>query len=247
MKTESDTRRIAVKSELSSRVSELAPLFLEGLSPEVLAEVVGAGTPKRIPANSIITNEGHPADKLFLIIEGRARSFATTQRGEKVVLLWILPGECTGGRTVLSKASIYLASTETVTDCLALIWSRRTILGLVRRYPQLLENGLEIASEIVDTYHDLHLNVIQLTVEQRVAQLLYWLAKETGRQSDCGTIIEISNEELANQSSTTVFTVSRLLSDWRRQGLLTKGRGRIIVRSPEDLLRMVGRYAAFFE
>lgn len=246
MKTESDTRRIAAKSELMSRVRELGPLFLEGLGPEEIAEVLRAGSPKRIPANSIITIEGHPADKLFLIIEGRARSFGTTERGEKVVLLWVLPGECTGGRTLLSKASIYLASTETVTDCTVLIWSRRTILSLVRRYPQLLENVLGIASDIAETYHDLHVNVIHLTAEQRVAQLLYWLAKETGRQIDGGTMIEISNEELANQSSMTIFTVSRLLSDWRRQGLLAKGRGRIIVRSPEALLRRVGRDAAFF-
>jgi CRP-like cAMP-binding protein len=98
----------------------------------------------------------------------------------------------------------------------------------------------------VETYHGLHVSVIQMTAEQRVAQLLYWLAKETGRQCGGGTIIDISNEELANQSSMTIFTVSRLLSDWRRQGLLTKGRGKIVVRSPEDLLRRVGRDVAFF-
>lgn len=246
MKTESDTRRIAAKPEIMSRVCELAPLFFEGLAPEELAEVVAAATPKRIPANSIITIEGHPADKLFLILEGRARSFATTQRGEKIVLLWFLPGEFTGGRALLSKASNYLASTEAVTDCLALIWSGRTILSLVRRHPHLLENVIEIASDIVEAYQHLHVNALQLTAEQRVAKLLYWLAKETGRQIDGGTIVEISNEELANQSSMTIFTVSRLLSDWRRQGLLTKGRGKIIVRSTDDLLKRAGRYAAFF-
>jgi CRP-like cAMP-binding protein len=246
MKTESDTRRIATKSEIVSRVSELAPLFLEGLAPEELAEVVGGGTQKRIPANSLITIEGHPADKLFLIVEGRARTFATTQRGEKMVILWILSGGFTGGRALLSKASMYLVSTETVTDCFALIWSRRTILSLVRRYPRLLENALQIASQIVESYHDLHVGVTQMTAEQRVAQLLYWLAKETGRQCVGGTIIDISNEEVANQSRMTIFTVSRLLSDWRRQGLLTKGRGRIVVRSPEDLLRRAGRDSAFF-
>lgn len=146
----------------------------------------------------------------------------------------------------MSKPSIYLASTEAVTDCLALTWSRPTILSLVRRYPKLLENVAEIASDIVETYHDLHVNAMQLTAEQRVAKLLYWLVKETGQQFDGGTMVEISNEELANQSSTTIFTVSRLLSDWRRQGLLTKGRGRIVVRSPEDILHRAGRYAAFF-
>lgn len=247
MKTESNGRGIVAKSDVVSRVIELAPTFLEGLAPDELAEVLGAGALKRIPANSLIAIEGHAADKLFLVLEGRARTFATTQRGDKMVILWILPGECAGGRALLSKPSMYLISTETVTNCLALMWSRRTIVTLARRYPRVLENALQIASHYVETYRDLHVGVIHRTAEQRVAQLLYWLAKETGQQCVGGTIIDISNEELANQSNMTIFTVSRLLSYWRRQGLLTKGRGRIIVRSPEDILQCAGRDGAFFE
>jgi CRP/FNR family transcriptional regulator, nitrogen oxide reductase regulator len=247
MKTESNGRGIVAKSEIAARVCELAPTFLEGLTPDELAEVLGAGTLKRIPADSLIAIEGHSADKLFLIIEGRARTFTTTRRGEKVVVIWIPPGECSGGRALLYKPSNYLLSTETVSDCLVLVWRRRTIATLVRRYPRLLGNALQIASRYVEIYRDLHDGVIHLPAQERVAQLLYSLAKEIGRQCDGGTIIDISNEELANQGSVTIFTVSRILSDWRRRGLLTKGRGRIIVLSPEDLLRCVGRDSAFFE
>jgi hypothetical protein len=39
----------------------------------------------------------------------------------------------------------------------------------------------------------------------------------------------------------TIFTVSRLLSGWQRKGLLVKGRGRVVIRSPEALLRDAGR------
>jgi CRP-like cAMP-binding protein len=80
-----------------------------------------------------------------------------------------------------------------------------------------------------------------LTAAQRLAQVVHRMAKEAGRRGVGGMMIDITNEELANQGGITIFTVSRLLSDWRRRGLLTKSRGRIIVRSPEDLLRQVER------
>lgn len=241
MKTESDGRRMIANSEIASRVRDLAPQFLDGFASDEVAEVLGAGGPRWIKANSLIAIEGHPATKLFLMMEGRARTFTATQQGEKIVGPWILPGQISGGRAILTKPSMYLVSTETVTDCLVLVWTRRAFMALCRRYPRLLENALQIASDYVETYRDLHVGVIHLTAAQRLAQVVHGLIREAGRRSAGGMIIDITNEELANQSSVTIFTVSRLLSDWRRRGLLTKSRGRIVVRSPEDFLRHVER------
>lgn len=241
MKTKSDGRRMITNSEIASRVRDLAPQFLDGLASNELAEVLGAGTPRRIKANSLIAIEGHPASKLFLMMEGRASTFTATQKGEKIVVFWILPGTITGARALLPKPSMYLLNTETVTDCLALEWNRRAFVALCRRYPRLFENTLQIASDYVETYRDLHVGMSHLTAAQRLAQVVHRMAKEAGRRCVGGMMIDITNEELANQGGITIFTVSRLLSDWRRRGLLTKSRGRIIVRSPEDLLRRVER------
>lgn len=39
------------------------------------------------------------------------------------------------------------------------------------------------------------------------------------------------------QGERHVFTASRLLSRWQRDGMLSKGRDKIVLRSPEHLLR----------
>jgi CRP-like cAMP-binding protein len=237
MKTGSSVRRVMTTSEVAARVSELAPRFLEGLAPSDLAVVLGVATLGRFRARSLIADEGHCADKLFLMIEGRARTFTTTRKGEKVVLLWIPTGEISGGRALLSKPMTYLVSTETVTDSVVLVWNRSAILALTKQYPRLLENALMIASDYVEAYRDLHLEATHHTASQRVARVLNSLAKGMGERDVEGTALNIRNEELANEANVTIFTVSRLLNDWQRRGMLVKNRGRIVIRSPEALMR----------
>jgi CRP-like cAMP-binding protein len=241
MKMESGARRVMTTSEIAARVSELAPRFLEGFAPCDLALVLGVATSRRFPAHSLIASEGHSADKLFLMIEGRARTFTTTLKGVKVVLLWITTGEIAGGRALLSKPMEYLVSTETVTDSFVLVWNRSAILSLTRQYPRLVENALMIASDYVETCRDLHLAATYYTASQRVVRVLDSLAKGIGRRVVEGIELTVSNEELANEANVTIFTVSRLLSEWQRKGLLVKSRGRVVIRLPEATVLSAGR------
>jgi CRP-like cAMP-binding protein len=237
MKTESGARQGMTSSEIAARVSALTPRFLEGFATHDLAVVLGAATPRRFHARSLIASEGHCADKVFLVLEGLARTFTTTRRGEKVVLLWIPPGELSGGRAFLSKPMEYMVSTETVRDSLALVWSRNAILPLAKQYPRLMENALLIASDYVESYRDLHVGASYDSASQKVSRVLGNLAEGMGQKGFDGTVLNISNEELANEANVTIFTVSRLLSKWQRKGLLVKSRGSVIVRAPEELIR----------
>jgi CRP/FNR family transcriptional regulator, nitrogen oxide reductase regulator len=240
MKTESGARPMMTASEIAARVSKLTPRFLEGLAPSDLGVVLGAATPRRFRARTLIANEGQPADKLFLMIEGLARTFTTTRKGEKIVLLWIPPAAVSGGRALLSKPMEYMVSTETVTDSVTLVWGRSAILPLTKQYPRLLENALLVASDYLETYRDLHVGASCDSASQRVARVLGNLAKGMGQTDSEGTALNISNEELANEANVTIFTVSRLLSEWQRKDLLVKSRGSVVVRSPEELVRSVG-------
>jgi CRP-like cAMP-binding protein len=98
-----------------------------------------------------------------------------------------------------------------------------------------------IASDYVESYRDLHLAASYLTASQRVALVLNSLATAMGERIVEGTVLNIRNEELANEANVTIFTVSRLLSEWQRKGLLVKSRGRIVIRSSEALVRNANR------
>ena len=223
-------------SEVVALLNRLKPRFLEGLSSPQVDSIVAAATKRRFVARSVMAHEGYPADQLFLMIHGRARCFSTTHQGEKIPIFWFPPGEVCGGAAFLSKPREYLVSTEAVTNSTALVWDRATIRFLSSEYPRLVENALLLAYDYFVMYRALHISSICHTARQRLALVLGNLANGMGQKGTEGVELNVRNEELANEANITIFTAIRLLSEWQREGILIKSRGKIVIRSPETLM-----------
>lgn len=215
---------------------DLKPRFLEGLASADTEAIVGAATQRRFPADSVVAREGHPAKHMYMVVQGRARYFCLTPRGKKIVLLWIPPGETFGAAATLLNPVDYLLSTETVRDSLVLEWDGATMRRLAIRYPRLMDNLLLIVFDHLTAYRAHHLSQVCDTAGQKVAQVLVNLATGMGHKVPQGIELDIRNEELAHAANVTLFTASRLLSAWHRSGMLVKGRGKVLLRSPEQLL-----------
>jgi CRP-like cAMP-binding protein len=214
--------------------------FLAGLIPAYRKTILAAATQRRFLSYSVITNQDHPADHFYLLTKGLARFFFVTEEGRKLLFQWVGPGDVFGGRAVLSRPSSYLFSTETVTDSSVLVWDRRTIRGIVERYPRLLENALLTASDFLTWHLTSYIGLACYTARRRVAQVLVTLSRTIGQKVPGGIEVRITNEELANAANVTPFTASRLMTEWQRDRALVKRRGAIVLRSPERLfLRMM--------
>jgi len=210
--------------------------FLEGLSQSERESILKAAVPRRFLANSVALNQGNPANDLFLLTMGRARHFFITEEGQKILLNWLVPGDIFGGYAVLATPASYLLSTETVKDSGVLVWDHVTIRGLVAQYPKLLDNSLFTATDYLAWYLAANIALACHPARQRLAQVLVSLANGIGQKVSGGIELDITNEELANTANVTLFTASRFLSQWQRQGVVRKGRGKILLLSPERLL-----------
>ena len=221
----------------SPTIDQLHSGFLEGLAKPERKAILAAATLQRFNANSVVTNEGQPADRLFLLTKGRARFFSITEEGNKLILLWLPPGEVFGGRTLLREPSSYLVSTEAVKESWALMWDRNTIRGFCARYPRLLDNALLLASEYLALRLESYLALTRHNAHQRLAHVLTTIAPSIGRKVSGGVELDVTNEELANTANMTLFTASRLLNEWQRNGDVLKSRGKLLLRRPEWLVR----------
>jgi CRP-like cAMP-binding protein len=219
-------------------VAGLKSRFLEGLDPAEVHSIVSAATLKRYSANTVVTREGDRTEHFFLMLNWGARYFTMSPKGEKVLVHWLSPGEVVGGAIFLSKPVSYVLSAEVAKKSSAVVWDRTTIRSLAVTYPRLMENALLVAYDYLLFYRILHVALSCQSAPQRVAQVLGYLAKEMGQQVPGGLELNVRNEELAHEANVTIFTVSRLMGEWQRKGLLTKGRGKVVVRSPEELIRM---------
>ena len=209
--------------------------FFDGLAVEDRKKILAAAKPRRFAANSVITNQGHPADSLFLLTKGRARYFFDELEGQHILLHWIAVGELIGGKALLAKPATYLLGSETVRECNLLVWDRATIRGFVAQYPVLLENALAIASDYLGWYLAAHVALTCHSAEQRLAGVLGSLIRVMGQTVPGGVELDVTNEELANAANVTAFTASRVLSGWQRRGVVKKSRGKILLRQPTQL------------
>jgi len=222
-------------SAWSTTGQHLKSPFLEGLTKVELKAILATAMHRHYPANSILINQGDPADYLFLLSTGCARMFYITQHGQKVLLRWLPPGEVLGGVALNPTPSFYLVSTEMVRDSSVILWHRNSIRNLVFQYPKLLDNALPFALEHLTWFLATHLALTSKTASERLAQVLLSLAQGIGHKVSGGIRLDITNEQLANAANITPFTTSRLLSKWQRRGAILKKRCEIVVQAP-DLL-----------
>ncbi|HTQ96249.1 MAG TPA: Crp/Fnr family transcriptional regulator [Candidatus Acidoferrum sp.] len=218
--------------------------FLEGLRPIELQTVLSAATRKRYAANSVITHQGFPANHLLMLIKGRARLFHETSDGKRLPMMWVTPGHLIGSMTLIPRTSTYLVSTEAIRDSLVLCWERNTIRELAYRFPRIFDNCLAIAASYFTWYIDTHVALTCHTAPERLGLIIRGFSNVIGQKVDGGVELDITNEELANAANITPFTVSRLLSQWQRRGLVRKLRGKILVKAPEKLVRLAGERRA---
>jgi CRP-like cAMP-binding protein len=222
-------------SRSAAVAEDFRPQFLEGLGPGDLKSILGAATKLNFSANSVVSHQGEPARRLFLLTEGGARFFYLSSEGHKLLGPRIFPGEIFGGAAILIRPCSYLASTETIKDSRVLAWERTTIRGLASRYPRLLDNALSAAFDYIDWALIAYIRLAYHSARVRLAQTLVDLTRSVGHKNFGGVELHVTNEELANAANVTVFTASRLLSEWHRHGALVKSRGKVEVRHPERL------------
>lgn len=222
-------------SGIASVSADWRSSFFDGLSLQDRGKILAAAKPRRFAANSVITNQGHPADHLFLLTKGRARYFFDEHGGRHILLHWLAPGDLVGGKTLLAKPSSYLLSSETVRECSLLVWDRATIRGIAAQNPILLENALSTASDYLSWYLAAHVALTCHSAEQRLAGVLESLAGVIGQKVSGGIELDVTNEELANAANVTHFTASRLIGRWQRHNVVKKNRGKILLRHPAGL------------
>jgi CRP-like cAMP-binding protein len=211
--------------------------LFEGLSSADLNSVLAKAGKLRFHRNSVAVNQGHPADRLYLLTTGRARFFVVTHDGRKIILRWIVPGDVFGVGAIACKPCSYLVGVEMTQESAVLSWSRSSIRVLASRLPQLLENVILISQNYLEWYTAAHETLTSHSAGQRLALLLVRLSESIGEHVAAGVKLNVRNEELANAANMTVFTVSRLLREWQKKRIVSKTRNALVVRSTDLLLK----------
>jgi CRP/FNR family transcriptional regulator, nitrogen oxide reductase regulator len=225
-----DPRAILIASDLFT-----------GLEPAAAEEVLAAATPRQVPRGAALFRQGEPVEALYLIERGRLKLSQVNADGEEVTVRTFGPGAIVAGVALFDRRNFPVTATA-LTVCRVLAWPRQRIAELAGRHPQLRLNVMRtIADRMQDSFSKIH-ELATESVPQRVARALLRLAREQGRRTADGILIEppLGRQELADLAGTTMFTASRLVASWARDGILAVGRRRFVVRSLPRLAALAG-------
>lgn len=81
-------------------------------------------------------------------------------------------------------------------------------------------------------------NMAQKTVRERLAYTLLYLQDNFGKDADNNLRIQLSREDLASIVGTAIESCIRLLSDFKKEGLIDLKGKKIIILNERDLRRM---------
>jgi CRP/FNR family transcriptional regulator, nitrogen oxide reductase regulator len=201
--------------------------------------ILDQATSRRYDEGVAIFDEGAPADRFFMLLDGYVRVVRITPTGDQVTALHIPAGQILGIAKALGRDT-YPATAMTATEAIVLCWPTRLWDSYAANYQGFATETYKTVGTRLGELNNRIVEMATQQVEQRIANALLRLVNQTGRKTPDGIEIDfpITRQDLSELTATTLHTVSRLLSAWEKQGLVQSKRKRITVTNPHALVEI---------
>jgi CRP/FNR family transcriptional regulator, cyclic AMP receptor protein len=184
--------------------------------------------PRRYTSGQFIYLQGTYPEYIYYLSSGTVRSFISTQSGEERVLTIHRSGDLMGEASFFDECP-RVTSAMAVTPCLVYTVNRKQLNNLFGRHPELAMPMLQYLARTVRMLSG-HVDSSALPARQRIARyLLSYPAEQDGSPISC------SHEEIGQAVGVTRVTVSRVLGELSREGLVKLGYRSVAVLDRDGL------------
>jgi CRP-like cAMP-binding protein len=174
------------------------------------------------------------------LTSGRVKLLQNNPAGQQVNLRTINPWQMFGALGAVHRQATYPASAQALEDSTALAMESSFLHQMMETRPYLSFDLMHLMTAYIQEMQERYRELATERVEQRIARALLRLTAQLGRRLDPEKDIELSfsRQDLAEMTGTTLYTVSRTLSDWERRGILKTGRERVTICEPHSLVQI---------
>ena len=208
------TSVVAKKSKVVAKKSK------RQFDPEAfLAKADGGITISKYARGKVLFAQGHPADSVFYIREGRVKISVVSAQGKEAVVAFLKAGDFIGEGCLTGRPR-RVSTARAVEDSTISRIDKATMSRVLRAEPNfserftthLLARTLRVEEDLVDQLFN--------SSEKRLARALLLLANfgKDGRQEP--VIAKVSQETLADMIGTTRSRVSHIMNKFRELGYI---------------------------
>lgn len=206
------------------------------LGPEALQRFDEIGMHVSFPSRSVVFEEGQRVRGVFVVCSGQLKLSTTSKDGHTMILRLAGAGDVLGLSATINNLP-YEVTAETLEP---------TRLKNVRgsEFLQFLEANSEVgknaAKSLAKEYREVFLDARRLALSGSAAGRLSRLLLEWANTAACGKpelrfTMALTHEELANMAGTSRETVTRLLNQFERDGLITRRGASLTIVDPTRL------------
>jgi CRP-like cAMP-binding protein len=228
-----------VRSEDVVKLLTHVPVFSTLVEDDLqrIAEVV---VPRVFESGEVVFREGDASDTCYIVREGHARAVRTHGDGRTITLATFGPGDIFGELAMfedeLRSATVEALERTSVVGVLGPDMRRlmtehpsiaaRLVIALGRR---LRESNERLSRQSFSTVQSRVAVVLSQLVEQEIAD---------GKQ-DADVLVTATQADLAQLAGSSRESASRFLAVLERAGVISQGRGRLVVHDPTALKEYV--------
>jgi CRP/FNR family transcriptional regulator, cyclic AMP receptor protein len=226
---------VATTSEETIALLQGVPVF-STLGADDLAQVAEVTVPRSFVAGETVFREGDSGDTCYVVRSGRARAIREHIDGRSIALATFGPGEIFG-ELAMFDSELRSATVEATEETVAIAILGADMRRLLKAHPDIaLKLLIGLGRRLRETNERLARQSFQ-TVQSRVASVLAELVA-TARSQGAGetdVLITATQNDLAQLAGSSRESASRFLATLERAGVITQGRGKLVVHDPARL------------
>jgi CRP/FNR family transcriptional regulator len=230
---------MAASSEETIDLLRRVPVFAE-LAEEELVRVADVAVPRRFAAGEAVFREGDESNTCYVVRSGYARAIREHPDGRSITLANFGPGDIFGELAMFDDER-RSATVETIEDTEAIAILGGDMRRLLNEHPDIAVKLLaSLGRRLRATNERLARQSFQ-TVQSRVAGVLLQLVAGARSQGagDGDVLINSTQASLAQLAGSSRESASRFLAVLERAGIITQGRGKLVVHDSAALERYV--------
>jgi CRP/FNR family transcriptional regulator, cyclic AMP receptor protein len=214
--------------------------FFCSLSPAAMESLDRAKHASCFPEGSVVFLEGQAPRGVYMLCQGRVKLLTTNADGKSLILKIAQPGEILGLHAAIT-GKPHEVTVETLQPSQLTFIRREDLLRLLNEHGDACLHAAEhLARDCQSAYDVIRSIGLSHSVSEKLARLLLQWSCD-GRVVD-GTIrmkLALTHEEMAQLIGTTRETVTRTLSDFKKQNLLELSGSTLVIRNKAALERLV--------
>jgi CRP/FNR family transcriptional regulator len=188
---------------------------------EVVARLAEFAVPGRYPRNAILFVEGQPSRGVFILYTGQVKLYTSSACGKNFILGFANPGEILGLAGAMS-GQPHEACAEAIQPTQASFVERKHLIQLIEHHYEL---AIQVAMQLGESYCSAIAGARLIGHSQSASQklatfLLDWYKSNPSMQDEGGARLSLTHEEIAQVIGTSRETVTRLLSGFKKKGLI---------------------------